>query len=249
MAFDQSSITRVYPPEWDNGAVLLRWDSTAPAGTYFQVYVARKLVSVGRERYAWIPWPQANVRIDVGAVDAARYRTDYSSSLPSTPPDRAVLSWLGGTYLDASGNDDIAGFRVYGEATPGDGIDYTRALSDIPAYTDGIITDGWGLGGWGTGGWGRAASTYTWTSKPLTSGTRVFGIRSYDASGNEATPLVGSIAIAVPPRPPKPNTAGKRLTYSYSPTTHVLTINWIGSLDESLDIPSSGGGISLMGMI
>ena len=47
----------------------------------------------------------------------------------------------------------------------------SASWTDITAYPSGIYTDGFGFGGFGLGGFGQSASTYTWTSEPLTSGT------------------------------------------------------------------------------
>ena len=115
MPFDQSTITEVKPPVWDGSALHLEWTSTAPAGTVFQVYVARALTWHGTARWVAIPMPSSQVRIDIGAVGPGEETTDFSAVLPGAPGDRAHLSWLGGSYLDPSGNDDVAGFTVYGE--------------------------------------------------------------------------------------------------------------------------------------
>ena len=70
-----------------------------------------------------IPMPSSRVRIDIGAVGPGEETTDFSAVLPAAASDRAQLSWLGGSYLDPTGNDDVSGFRVYGEVVPGGGID------------------------------------------------------------------------------------------------------------------------------
>jgi hypothetical protein len=70
------------------------------------------------------------------------------------------------------------------------------------AYPNGIYLDGWGMGGWGQGGWGRAASSYRWTSEPLTGGTWDFGIKSVDKAGNEGVAREASFTVASAPRPP-----------------------------------------------
>jgi hypothetical protein len=229
MPFDQSVITEVKPPLWDGSALQLEWTSTAPLGTVFQVYVSRTLVWHGTSRWVAIPMPSSQVRIDIGTVGPGEETTDFSAQLPPSPSDRAQLSWLGGSYLDPTGNDDLAGFRIHGEKTPGGGIDYTEALAEIRAYPGGIRTDGYGLGGFGQGGFGRAASSYQWASPALKSGTWSFAVVSFDTAGNTGVPAVTSVAIAAPPRPPMPFPDGSRLKYTYNPADRTVTLFWQAS--------------------
>jgi hypothetical protein len=149
--------------------------------------------------------------------------------LPAAPQDRAQLSWLGGSYLDASGNDDVSGFQVYGEILPGSGMDYQNPLAEICAYPGGILIDGFGLGGYGQGGFGRAASVYTWTSQALYSGTWTFGVAPVDAAGNRGTPALTSITILAPPRPPAAFPDGSRLNYTFNPDARTVTLFWQAS--------------------
>jgi hypothetical protein len=223
--FDQSTITEVMPPVWDGSALQLEWTSTAPLGTVFQVYVARALVWHGTARWVAIPMPSNQVRIDIGAVQAGEGITDFSAQLPVAPGDRAQLSWLGGSYLDPTGNDDVAGFRVYGETAPGNGIDYTGALAVVIAHPGGILTDGYGRGGYGRGGFGRSASMYQWTSSSLGSGTWSFAVVSVDAAGNLGVPAVTSVTISAPPRPPVAFADGSRLKSTYNPTARTVTLS------------------------
>jgi hypothetical protein len=229
MPFDQSSITDIKPPVWDGSALHLEWSSTAKEGTYFQVYVARVLSWYGTSRWVAIPMPTSQVRIDIGAVGPGEQAADFGDILPSAPADRAWLSWLGGSYLDPTGNDDVSGFRVFGEPGPGAGIDFTTALAEIPAYPGGILTDGFGLGGFGQGGFGRAASSYQWRSRSLRSGTWSFAVVSFDAAGNCGTPAISSTTIVAPPRPPAAFPDGTRLKASYDPATRIVTLTWLDS--------------------
>jgi hypothetical protein len=229
--FDQSSITEVKPPVWDGSALQLEWSSTASEGTVFQIYVGRALVWHGTSRWAAIPMPSTRARIDIGAVETGEETTDFSDKLPAVSSDRAKLSWLGGTYLDPSGSDDVTGFLIYGEATPGGGIDYTTPLAEICAYPCGILTDGFGLGGFGQGGFGRAASFYEWTSPALQTGMWSFAVVSSDAASNPGAPALTSVAITTAPRPPAPFADGSRLKYSYNAAARTVTLNWQPSLD------------------
>ena len=184
----------------------LEWVSTAPPGTFFQVYVSCALTWHGTSRWVAIPMPSSRIRIDIGAVEPGEATTDFSAQSACVLSDRARLSWLGGSYLDPTGNDDFAGFRVHGEPEPGGGIDWTSPLAKICAYPGGILTDGYGLGPYGLGGFGRAASSYEWTSPAPKSGLWSFAVVSFDAAGNPGTPVMTSVAIQAPPalRPPLP---------------------------------------------
>ena len=223
MPFDQSAILDVV--DTLRGTDLaIAWDSTAPAGTHFQVYVDRALTWQGTARSCVVPYPGRAVRIDVGSVLATEASTDLSSELPSAPEDRVTLAWQGGTFLDSA----IKGFDVYQSDAAGNPVDYTTSLATIPAYTAGVITDGWGMGGWGDGGWGRAASYYTWTSDHLTGGTWSFGVKTLDLFGNLAHTLETTAVVVAAPPPPARNAAGRRLTYTYSgASTHQVTLNWL----------------------
>jgi hypothetical protein len=224
--FDQSTITEVKSPVWDGSALLLEWVSSAPEGTFFQVYLDRVLAWHGTSRWVSLPMPQTRARIDIGAVGPDETVTDFSSSLPASANLRARLSWLGGTYLDPSGSDDVAGFQVCGEPAPGAGINYAAPLARIPAYPGGIPTDGFGLGGFGEGGLGRAASAYSWTSPALGSGTWAFAIVSFDAAGNLGVPATTTVQINAPPRPPAAFTDGSRLQSAYDAAAGKVTLSW-----------------------
>ena len=229
MPFDQSSITEVMPPVWDASALHIEWTSTAPLGTVFQVYINRVLTWHGTSRWVAITMPKSQVRIDIGAVLPAEATTDFSALLPQAPSPYARLSWLGGSYLDPSGNDDVTGFRIYGATSAGGSIDMSTPLAEISAYPGGIITDGFGLGGFGQGGFGRAASSYSWTSEYLDSGVWSFAVVSVDAAGNTGAPAVTSVSIAAPPRPPAAFADGSRLRYTYQQATGTVTLYWQAS--------------------
>jgi hypothetical protein len=226
MPFDQSTITEVLPPVWDGGAIQLGWTSTAPLGTVFQVYLNRVLAWHGASRWVAIPMPSSQLQIDIGAVGPGEATTDFSAQLPASPSNRVRLAWLGGSYLDPTGNDDVAGFQVFGAKAPGGAIDYTQALAQIRAYPAGILTDGFGLGGFGQGGFGRAASSYQWTTEALGSGTWPFAVVSFDAAGNLGAPSVSSASISAPPRPPATFPDGSRLHSTYNPANHTVTLSW-----------------------
>jgi hypothetical protein len=198
MGFSQATIVEVFPPRIKLGQAFLSWSSTSPPGTHFQVYANQVLSWFGRATSAWVPIPSGPVRIDIGTVLPGEEQTSFAGSLTASPSRRAKLQWKGGSYLGS----DIAGFHVYGEATPGGGVNYAKILGTITAYPAGILTDGYGLGGYGQGGYGQSPGTYTWESNPLSSGTWTFGIKPFDKAGNEGTASTTTVSICAPPREP-----------------------------------------------
>lgn len=230
--------------------LLISWAPSAPNGTWYQLYLDRQLAWWGKATSVSIPYPSARgptVLIDVGTVAAGEQTTDFSAQLASAPvpPDKAELSWLGGTW-EAT---DIAGFHVYASASPGAVVGYNAGgygnggygggtatsvsatpLATVPAYTAGQITDGWGFGGYGLGGYGEASGVYEWTSGHLTPGAWTFAVAAFDQVGNEdPAPPTTVVIILGPPLPPAPNAARLRLTYTYNATSHVATLNWLAS--------------------
>jgi hypothetical protein len=225
MAFSQATISEVRAYR-DGAEFVVEWTSSAPAGTWFHVYEGAKLRRSTQARRAHIPVPAARATLHVGTVLPAEATLDLSGSLPATPADRVRLDWLGGTFLD----ENIAGFRVYGSAAAGGAVDYDTALADIPAYSMGMVFDGWNMGGWNQGGWGHAASSYSWTSAPLSSGDWTFAVVPYNAVGNEsATAVETTETVLVAPQAPAMDAAGKRLTHTYDEPSGVATLHWLAS--------------------
>jgi len=145
--------------------------------------------------------------------------------------DRAVLSWFGGTYLDASGLDDIQGYSIYTSSAAGGPIDFTQLIDSVPSYPSGILTDGYGMGKFGLGGFGRAASFYQWSRCPLSSGAWEFAVVPHDREGNvQTSPGVVTVTIQTAPLPPGSDENGVRLAYSYSGAlSRVATLTWLAS--------------------
>lgn len=226
MAFDQSVITDGPNVTLDGFDLRIRWASSAPEGTTFQVYVNGVLAWSGTQRACSIVRPGAFARIDVGAVLMGEGSVGLGASLPSLggTPRRAKLTWSGGTYLDGA----IEKFHVYGEPTPGGGINYATPAGVVTAYGPNV-TDGWGMGGWGEGGWGTGSAYYSWTSPPLYSGTWNWAIKAVDTAGNESSAVLLSSAVQAAPRPPAPDSAGRMLTYMYNSVTGVATLSWLAS--------------------
>lgn len=229
MGFDQSSILEVRPPNWGGGTLNLSWTSAAPAGTVFQVYVGRRLAWYGTSRWVALTMPGSRVRIDIGSVGPGEATEDFSDSLPPAPGDRVTLTWLGGSYLDPTGRDDVSGFRIFGSRQPGWGIDETSPLAEIPAYSGGRPIDGYGIGGFGQGGFGRSASSYRWTSTSLGPGSWNFAVVPFDAAGNRGQAMTLAATIASPPRSPGADLDGSRLRCSYDPATRKATLTWRAS--------------------
>jgi len=217
----------------DGADLLITWaDGSGTASSVYQVYVDGLRVWTGKGRRTFVAYPSSVVRIEVGRVGQGEESVDYSGSLPAIDGGgrRVKLTWSGGTYLDDTGLDDVAGFRVYMGATAGGAVSYSAHVAEIPAYTSAEPTDGFGLGGFGDGGFGRSDSAYEWISEPLTPGTWNFGVKAYDVAGNEGSASTSSQAVAGPPRAPAANAStGVRLTYTYNSGTRVPTLNWTAS--------------------
>ncbi|HEV3122736.1 MAG TPA: hypothetical protein VGY53_12570, partial [Isosphaeraceae bacterium] len=151
-------------------------------------------------------------------------------STPTSSGDRVRLNWQGGTYLDTTGHNDLAGFHIYGSPLAGQPPSYSSPLATVAAYPGGTIADGFGLGGFGQGGFGKAASIYVWTSDRLSSGVWQFVVKPFNTAGNDsASASVSSFTITAPPAPPQQASGGKRLTYTYNAATRVATLAWLAS--------------------
>jgi hypothetical protein len=258
MPFDQSTIASVAPPVYLGFQVSLSWTCSLPpsgygaggyggggygsgsvgGGIWFQVYLNRALTWWGQTTNARIAMPNVGPdRVDIGTVLPGEEQTDFSADLPAVASRRAELSWLGGTFEGA----DIAGFRVYGsDSARGYGIggfgtglfgdvDLGAVLADITAYPSGIVTDGFGFGGFGIGAMGSSASTYTWTSEPLTRGGWSYAVIPYDSAGNLGTPATTGVTIVCPPLPPALYGDNTRLKYTYNAGLKEVTLNWNAS--------------------
>lgn len=240
MAFSQSGISGV-DVRADGPDLCISWNSPAPEGTNFQVYVDRRLSWVGTSRRCHVPIPggggRRNVWVDVGTVGAAETRRDFSSSLASVGSGGGVvrLSWLGATYLDPSGLGNVQGFRVYRSPSPGLPVDMASPVDEVPAYPGGWVSDGFGLGGFGLGGFGFSGTPYVWTTAGLPGGVWRFAVVPFDKAGNNrGGGQTAAITIAAAPRPPAPSPGGSRLTYSYSgPGTRQVTLTWLASPSTS----------------
>jgi len=231
MAFDQTNITGVDPPSWGRGQLHLSWTSTAAAGSWYQVYVGRKLMWYGQAKEATVPGVPYRAQVDVGVVDASERAVDLSASLPAPPNDRVTLSWQGGTFQDAG----VVGFRIYADGFGSGGFGEGGYGSDgspvgrVLAYTPGVYTDGFGSGGFGSGGFGAAAGSYSWTSDALANGDWTFRVTTYDSAGNEGSSLTTTATISAPPQPPARDALGRRLAYTYDPATFKATLSWLAS--------------------
>lgn len=220
--FSQALITSVAAPIIRNGFAYLAWTSSAPPGTWFQVYVDQALVYFGTVPSCTIAVPPVVSRVDIGTVPAGSQLIDYEESLPPAPARWALLTWDGGTFEAA----DIAGFHVYGGDAPFLPVNYGSVLATITAYPQSIITDGFGDGGFGDGGFGAAASSYDWTSGELIDGTWYFGVRPFDTAGNEGTTVECPVTIAAPPFDPPPFADNTRLHYTYDALDQEVTLAW-----------------------
>jgi hypothetical protein len=210
------------------GQIFLAWDSTAAAGSWFQVYINRKHVTSVMAARAIVPAPTSISTITVGSIAYSERQSDFSAFLPlvAGASSRVRLRWSGGRCL----GDDIFGYRIYGSSVAGGAVDYSTPFAEIVAYPGGVVIDGAGIGGAGDGGAGRAASTYSWESARLASGVWTFAVVAVDEAGNEdALPPTKVCTIVAVPRPPAANSRGQRLTYTFNHTTRIPVLNWLAS--------------------
>ncbi|CAB4131031.1 hypothetical protein UFOVP124_51 [uncultured Caudovirales phage] len=225
MAFSQATITDVLVlPIPSLALVRVTWASTSTSGTTFQVYANGQLAWHGTDTQAEFAWPAVATTYIVGTVGDGEGTVDFSAFLTGTQPlGKARLDWHGGRYLDPL----LTAFKIYGESLPGTGISYTAPIATVPAQIGPNPLDGTGEGGFGGGGFGYADQLYSWTSPVLpVSGTWNFAITAINAAGNESTVATVAVNVIRPPDPPKPDANGKRLTYTYSQSTHKVTLNW-----------------------
>lgn len=221
MSFSQATIRDVTIGRRD-AELAVSWVSSSASGTWFQVYVDGDLAWYGTARTCLLPHPSQasrgqSIRIEVGTVAAAEVQDDFSASLPAAigGGQRVTLSWIGGTCLAA----DIEGFHVYQGTTAGGAVDYSAPVATIAAYPQGVLMDGFGMGGFGDPGFGCIASSYAWTSKPLTPGTWNFAVKPFDLAGNEGSATTSSATVAGPLRPPARDTNGRRVAYTLNRST------------------------------
>ncbi len=237
MGFSQSGIA-VQSVQPAGPELFVRWTSSAPEGTYFQVYVDGQLNWSGTSRRCYVPFPAGafgrNLWVDVGMVDAAEARVDFSSELASSTNGGGGIvriSWLGGTYLDPSGAGDVEGFHLYRGPTAGAAVDFTTVIDTVPAYAGGPITDGFGMGGFNLGGFGQAATFYSWSTVGLSSGLWQFAVVPFDHEGNDrGSGQTVSVTISAAPSPPGRLPDGSQLDYTYSgPPSGQVTLTWAAS--------------------
>ncbi len=230
MAFDQSVITDVTVTP-DGGDFIVKWTTTAPAGTVYQVYVNHLLRWHGTATRTILTFV-GDVTVAVGAVAAGEDLVDFSGSLAAveTPTKAIQLTWDGGEWEETT--LDVAGFHVYKSLTPGSSISYVTPIATIPLSVQGTTVGGWGAGGWGAGGWGAGLASYSWTSDPLCPGSWSFGVKPFDIASNEGTAVETTSVVVGPPQPPARNAAGDRLTYAnfhLSGGHAFATLHWLAS--------------------
>ncbi|WP_435021278.1 hypothetical protein TA3x_002290 [Tundrisphaera sp. TA3] len=239
MAFSQSGIVDVRVMA-DGADLFVAWTAPGRDGATFQVYVDRRLAWSGTARRCHVPIPAGsigrNVWVEVGIVGPEEPTRNHASLLssPGGRGGRATLTWSGGTYLDASGGDNIQGFRIYQGSGPGTPVDEAAPADTVLAYPGGWINDGFGKGGFGEAGFGRAATLYRWQSKPLDPGDWSFLVVPFDKTGKSQgtrRPIV--VTIASPPRPPARGADGSRLALNYpGPGGGQASLAWLPSPSE-----------------
>jgi hypothetical protein len=202
--FDESTVVSINPAKYQGNQAWVSWVASM-SGLLWQAYADGSKVYEGHAQGFWIAAPTDTVsRVQIGSILESEAGQDFSASLPSAPKRRATITWTGGTALAS----DIQGFHVYMSPTAGAAVDYSRAISTIAAFP---------------GGSPVASGSFSYTSGVLTSGAWTFGVRPYDAAGNEGTAQETTVTISVPPGPPSGS-----LTYVFHPagTTPTVTLQW-----------------------
>jgi hypothetical protein len=233
MPFDSTSITEIIV-DTSSHDLFIHWTSPSSFGVWFQVYVNGTLNWCGQARHCSVPRPAYQpgqiVAVEVGEVLPQEIYQDFSSILSGSKSLGTVtLNWLGGSYLDPSGGDDVLGFTITSSRTPNTAIDPTNVVGSVLAYPGGWIGDGFGLGPFGKGGFGRAASEYSWKSGANASGTWQFAVQPFDHAGNSSpSRSVVTCNIQSIPLPPPRNSTGLRLTYKQSnASSGQYNLGWI----------------------
>lgn len=211
--FDQSPIVdlRVFR---EPGSLHIKWDSTAPAGSWYQIYINGRLVWDGPKRkYVDIPFKSRaghTVYVSVGVVGDTDRHSDFGHTIDDVPSNRVQLSWQGGTALDPS----IKGFNIYMSTESGGPYSLQNRVGNVKVVTGPDVA---------------SLMPYSWTSGPLRSGTWQFAVAAYDSAGNEdSDPPTWDQAVSVPPPEVAPRAAdGKRLWVdSYDQSTNTYTLGW-----------------------
>ncbi len=231
MPFSQLGIGNI-SLELVSSELRVSWTTDSQNAQCFQVYVDRVLKWQGYTRYCFLPVPSGslarNTWVEVGAVPPSEAFKDYASSLTAGAlgGDCVNLSWLGGTYLDSSSSDSVAGYKIFGSLGHDASVLSTN-LGDVSAYPGSWISDGFGMGFFGQGGFGKSPTLYSWVSNPLSAGVWSFVVTSYNLVGDlgaTSTPL----AVAVQSFPPAPQSSSLSYLYSGS-TTRQIQFHWNSS--------------------
>lgn len=243
MSFDTSVISEVTHAR-EGGRLTLEWTSTAAPGVFYQLYLQGALAWWGTEQHVTVSAPRGLIDVQIGSVADGEQTTDFSKpgfgtggfgaggfdGLATAPiTTRALLEWIGFGAAEYRIYEGIRGFGHGGFGFGGMGGSAGTLVGTVTGLEQGISTDGFGHSGFGQGGFGVQGGDFSWTSNPLTQGDWNFSVVPYDASGNAGTPSLATVTITAPPRPPVPNTSGKRITYSYNNVAHTVTLNWLAS--------------------
>ena len=219
--------------QFENSELHVSWTSNVSTSTLFQVYLDHVLAWQGYSLFCVLPMLSSerprNTRVDIGSISPEDAFTDYASILNRwvIGGDRARLAWVGGTFLDTSCSDNIAGYKVLGglESTS----DATRAeLGNISAYPGSWISDGYGLGYYGQGGFGKSATLYSWVSEPLSPGTWSFVIFGYNLAGDAG--IASSPVSLTVISPPLPLSSDSLVLSFFGPDSRQCQLTWTNNL-------------------
>ena len=227
MAFSQATMTGEPSLRASGLDLLVSWVSTSPPGTLFQLYLNAKLAWHGTDRSVLLPYPSGRTRIDVGTVAAGEGAVDFSASLPTTyPPDRVNLTWTGG---------GVRGGRPRG--VPNLRTARGRRRGQLRLAAGGHTGHGGGRRPQRVRPRGLRPGRVRDGGAELLLDLRPAARRLLDVRGRalrrrgepERQPRARQRDGRRAPRPPAADSSGRRLTYSYNPSTRVPTLNWLAS--------------------
>lgn len=186
----------------------ISWTTFLPRDTFYQVYINHRLSWSGNKTSCVLPIPSmsivGNVWIEVEEVDVSERFSSHDELLDGGVGfgSRAVLNWLGGSYLDTAQNDNVLGFLVTSSKI-GDSDTQHSSVSELVCYPGSWISDGYGLGSYGTGGFGRVSTFYSWTSNFLSSGVWSFAVSPIALNGETGSTATVTV-LEIPESPLAP---------------------------------------------
>jgi hypothetical protein len=210
----------------DDTDLIVSWSvdpAIVPDGSFFQVYVNKRLMWSGPEHVAVLPGlnvaGQAAL-FHVGTVAEGNRLASYAAALNSMPGsgNRALLTWYGGGW-----ETEVTQYLIFGSKLPNAVIDWVNPCAAI--RSEGPA--GFGRGPFGLGPFGYGARRYRWTSGPLASGRWSFAVMPATAAGTRSADYTSvQVDIIAPPAGPKAVNGKKVWISNFDQTTGIYIVQW-----------------------